>query len=229
LVVDMGYGTLPRLLSLLDGRAELVDAVVITHAHPDHVVDLHGLYRARRWADERPGTRLRLLAPAQVPETLARIDPEDPHGPSALFDWTPLPSTTDIGPWRLTSLSTPHHVENVAVRLDGVDGSLVVTGDSGVYPPLEEFCRGCDLLICEATDRNQRQPGQPDDPLLKTAADAGRLASGADVGRLVLTHIWPNNDRARARAEAAAEFDRLVDVADENSGVAIGLDRRLVT
>ena len=155
LVVDLGYGTLPRLLALIDGDADLVDAVVVTHAHPDHVVDLHGLYRARRWSGALPSRRLPLLAPDQVLETLSRIDPEDADGPAELFGWTPLPATTDIGPWRLTSLKTPHYVENVAVRLDGVDGSLVVTGDSGPYAPLEEFSRGCDLLIC------YHHPAQP--------------------------------------------------------------------
>ena len=48
IVLDLGYGTLPRLLTLLGSvSAAGVDAVVVTHEHPDHMVDLHGLFRAR--------------------------------------------------------------------------------------------------------------------------------------------------------------------------------------
>ena len=48
IVLDLGYGTLPRLLALLgSSAADGVDAVIVTHAHPDHMVDLHGLLRAR--------------------------------------------------------------------------------------------------------------------------------------------------------------------------------------
>ena len=48
-VLDLGYGTLPRLLSLLGSAGgEGIDAVIVTHRHPDHMIDLHGLLRARR-------------------------------------------------------------------------------------------------------------------------------------------------------------------------------------
>jgi ribonuclease BN (tRNA processing enzyme) len=46
--LDLGYGTLPRLLSLLGSATAVgLDAVIVTHDHPDHVIDLHGLFRAR--------------------------------------------------------------------------------------------------------------------------------------------------------------------------------------
>ena len=50
-VLDLGYGTLPRLLAQLGSvSAEGLDAAVVTHDHPDHLVDLHGLFRARWFA-----------------------------------------------------------------------------------------------------------------------------------------------------------------------------------
>ncbi len=49
IVIDLGYGTLPRLLSLPgSSSADGVDAVIVTHAHSGHMVDLHGLLRAGR-------------------------------------------------------------------------------------------------------------------------------------------------------------------------------------
>jgi ribonuclease BN (tRNA processing enzyme) len=45
LALDLGYATLPRLLAHWpDG---VLDAVAITHEHPDHCIDLHGLFRMR--------------------------------------------------------------------------------------------------------------------------------------------------------------------------------------
>ena len=45
LLLDVGYATLPRLLELVDASA--VDAVYVTHGHPDHCADLNPLLRAR--------------------------------------------------------------------------------------------------------------------------------------------------------------------------------------
>ncbi len=53
-VLDLGYGTLPRLLGLLGSPGgEGIDAMIVTHRHPDHMIDLHGLLRARWYG--RPG------------------------------------------------------------------------------------------------------------------------------------------------------------------------------
>jgi ribonuclease BN (tRNA processing enzyme) len=66
LVLDLGYGTLPRLLDLLRCPvADGLDAVVITHEHADHMVDLHGLFRAR-WFGKINGPRIPLYAPEPV-------------------------------------------------------------------------------------------------------------------------------------------------------------------
>ena len=52
-VLDLGYGTLPRLLALLgSSAADGIAAVIITHAHPDHMIDLHGLLRAQGWSPQ---------------------------------------------------------------------------------------------------------------------------------------------------------------------------------
>jgi ribonuclease BN (tRNA processing enzyme) len=218
-VVDLGYGALSRLMAVLGGDAAKVDAVVVTHAHPDHLVDVHGLYRARRFATVHrdAGPRLPLFAPSQVMQTLAAIDPEDPRGPSQVLDFTPLPGEVVVGPWRLTAVATPHHVPNVAVRFDAPAGSFVYTGDTALCPQLEQLASGCDLLLCEATDRTQQRPESPEDPLLMTSAAAGHLAREANVGQLVLTHFWPGNDRERSRQEAMQEYGGPVALADERS------------
>ncbi len=64
IVLDLGYGTLPRLLTLLNSSVAVgVDAVVVTHHHPDHLVDVHGLFRVR-WFGRRGAEGVPLYAPA---------------------------------------------------------------------------------------------------------------------------------------------------------------------
>jgi len=50
LLIDPGYATLPRLLTVAD--AAEVDAVLVSHGHPDHCADLNPLLRARAFRDD---------------------------------------------------------------------------------------------------------------------------------------------------------------------------------
>lgn len=73
-VLDLGYGTLPRLLDLVESVAgDGIDAVVITHRHPDHMIDLHGLFRAR-WFGRRGAPAIPLYAPPGVLELVASLE-----------------------------------------------------------------------------------------------------------------------------------------------------------
>jgi ribonuclease BN (tRNA processing enzyme) len=59
-----------------------------------------------------------------------------------------------------------------------------------------------------------------------TSIDAGCLARRADVGRLVLTHFWPGNDRKRSQQQARQEYDGPVVLADELSGADLAVRLR---
>jgi ribonuclease BN (tRNA processing enzyme) len=50
LLLDLGYATVPRLLQR--AGADSIDAVFITHGHPDHCADLNPLLRARALRDD---------------------------------------------------------------------------------------------------------------------------------------------------------------------------------
>ena len=73
LVLDLGYATLARLLAHWPDGA--VDAVAITHEHPDHCVDLHGLFRMRFYGGSG-GPRLPLYCPPGVLNRLAGLEPD---------------------------------------------------------------------------------------------------------------------------------------------------------
>ncbi|HLU56504.1 MAG TPA: MBL fold metallo-hydrolase [Pseudonocardia sp.] len=214
LVLDLGYGTLPRLLAHLPDAA--VDAVAITHEHPDHCIDLHGLFRIRLYGGPA-GPRLPLYCPPGVLDRLRGLEPEVDL--RAVFDVHPLPGTHRVGPFAMTTTPLPHFVPNVGIRLRTADAVVAYTGDTGPDPALAELGRDADLFVVEATDRAGETDRNPRN--LLTAAEAGHWARRAGARRLLLTHFWPGNDRARAVAAARAEFGGAVLAADEGLVVEI--------
>jgi ribonuclease BN (tRNA processing enzyme) len=224
-VLDLGYATLPRLLAHLGSSvADGVDAVVVTHRHADHAIDLHGLFRAR-WFGRRGAEPLPLYAPADVFDQVAALEDGDRAAVGQVFDWHPLPADTyQVGPFALQSWALPHFVANAGVRLSAAGMTLAYTGDTGPDPGLAELGRNADLYVMEASDRDQ-QPTAPPAPagrqLHLRARDAGHAAAEAGARRLLLTHFWPGNDRAASRAAAAAIFPGDVLIAEE--GLAIEL------
>jgi ribonuclease BN (tRNA processing enzyme) len=206
-VLDLGYATLPRLLGLWpDGR---VDAVVITHEHPDHCVDLHGLFRM--WFYGGVSGRVPLFCPPGVVARLAGLEPDVDL--AAVFEVSVLPGSYRVGPFALGGVALPHFVPNAGVRL-AADGMVVAyTGDTGPGPGLAELGRDADVFIVEATDR----VGETERParMLMTSREAGVWARRAGARRLVLTHFWPGNDRGAAVAAARAEFGGEVVAAEE--------------
>lgn len=208
LVLDLGYATLPRLLGLWpDGR---VDAVVITHEHPDHCVDLHGLFRMRFYGDSG-GARLPLFCPPGVLDRLGGLEPDVDL--RAVFEVGALPGRFEVGPLELTGLALPHFVPNAGVRVEADGVVLAYTGDTGPSPVLAELGRDADLFIVEATDRagEAQRVGRN----LMTSREAGVWARRAAARRLMLTHFWPGNDRAASVAAARAEFGGEVLAASE--------------
>jgi ribonuclease BN (tRNA processing enzyme) len=224
-VLDLGYGTLPRLLALLGSPGgEGIDAVIATHRHPDHMIDLHGLLRARRFT--QPGApAIPLYAPGGVMERLAGLEENDGIPADQVFDWHQLPAPpTTLGPFRLESMLLPHYVPNAGVRLTAPGLTVAYTGDTGPDPALATLGRHADLYIVDATSLDQ-QPATAgtasEPPMLLTAHDAGQAAHAARASRLLLTHFWPGNNRQQSQAEAAEKFTGPILTADENLIIAL--------
>jgi ribonuclease BN (tRNA processing enzyme) len=224
LVIDLGYGTLSPLLAIVDSvHGTGIDAVVITHKHPDHMLDLHGLFRAR-WFGVRGEKPIPLYAPDGVVHRLQGLEEDDHAAILEVFAWQPLPGTPyEVGPFRLESWSLPHFVPNAGVRLTCDSFVLAYTGDTGPDPALLELAQDADLFVAEASDRSQR-PGAPAPAgrrMHLSARDAGEVAQAAHSRRLLLTHFWPGNDRDKSRAEAEQVYDGEVLLAEEGLEVAL--------
>ncbi|WP_370946570.1 MBL fold metallo-hydrolase [Amycolatopsis sp. cg5] len=207
-VLDLGYGTLPRLLERLP--AANLDAVIVTHAHPDHCVDVSALARVRQYtAADSP--KLPLHCAPGVLEVLEALEPR-PH-PSTIFEFHGLDGTRDLGPFRLETFELPHYVPNFGVRLSAPGLTVAYTGDSGPSPVLAGLGAGADLFVMDATLQGPSPESGP--RYVMTATEAAHWATRAGAKRLLLTHFWPGSDRSVSVREASAAFDGEIIAAEE--------------
>jgi ribonuclease BN (tRNA processing enzyme) len=208
LLVDVGYATVPRLLEWV--RADQVDAVFISHGHPDHCADLNPLLRARALRDDPPAPLPLYSLPGALDAVLALDRPGMLTDAYVLHEFT-AGTALDIGPFHAQTRPLPHWVPNAGIRLAAGERVLAYTGDAGPSPGVVDLARGADLLLAEATyvDRVPEHSRRH----LTSAREAGHQARDAGARHLVLTHLWPGTDAAASQAAARDTFDREVGVA----------------
>lgn len=210
---------MPRLLRVLG--ADDVDAVLVSHGHPDHCADLNPLLRARTFRDEPPPAPA--LPVHALPGALDAVLALDrPASLASAYDLQTFDGgdSFSIGPFEVETRALPHFVPNAGVRLTAGGVSLAYTGDAGPSEVLVDLARGADLLLAEATYVDS----VPNDSAghLSSSRDAGRAAMKAEVGSLILTHLQPGTDRQASRDAAGAEYAGPLDVARAGLTVTVG-------
>ena len=210
LVIDMGNGS----LGALQRHAPLfgVNAVVLSHLHADHCVDLYSYSIARTYSPDGPQPPIPVYGPAGTRERIGLIHgPGGDDGLTQRFTFETLaPGPLRIGPFDVTLAHMNHPVETFGFRFAHDGRTLAYTGDTGETEAVVGLADGADLFLSEAAFLDG--PGLPPD-LHLTARQAAGYASRAGVGRLVLTHLQPWNEPDAAREEAAASFDGRIDLA----------------
>lgn len=213
LLVDCGNGSSANLQRLT--RPEALDAVLITHRHVDHCVDLIGMFYALRFHPDGPQP-LALYAAAEVVDTLTGLLSHD----SALvfrevFDVREVTGGDrfEVGPMTVELADAVHPVPTVSARIEAAGVRVVYSSDTAGGPALVDLARDADLLLCEATWQGDGD-GFPDGMHL-TAAEAGRVATAAAARRLVLTHVLGSLDREVSLAEARATFAGELELAED--------------
>ena len=198
--LDLGAGALNRLQRHVP--PEDLDAVVVTHLHPDHCADLLSLRVYMAWGPGA-GRRLRVLGPPGLREQLAAFGGDG--GLDAAFRFETLaegPPTELVPGLRLTLAEVPHLSPTFAVRLDAGDESLCYSADCVANPRLPALAAGCGLLLCECTfGADEVPPGA----MHLNAEQAGAVAREAGAGALLLTHCYPEHDLAAARGAFAGD------------------------
>lgn len=203
LLLDVGYATFPALIAHLPAAS--LDAVYVTHGHPDHCADLNPLLRCRARVDGgTPSPALPVYAPAGALDAVLALDrPGMLEEAVDLHEFTPGDEWS-VGPFQLGTVDLPHWCPNAAVRVQAGDRALCYTGDGGPTPSLPDLASGCDLLVAEASFADE-VPAELHGRL-SDAVDAADAASRAGVGELLLTHVMPEVSPASAVAVARERY-----------------------
>jgi ribonuclease BN (tRNA processing enzyme) len=217
LLLDCGPGVVARL----GNHADLadVDAIVISHAHLDHYLDLLvALQSLRHGPLRRPEPPLPVYVPSGLDELLARtaltIDSSTEEWPGmALVAYRPE-DVLDVGGARVTFRRVRHSVPTCGIRVEADGRTLAFTADSGPCSEVVELAQGADLLISEAT--LPEREGNEAMWFHMSASEAGALAAQAGARALVLSHYWSGYGLARMAEAAAATYGGPVIVARED-------------
>ena len=230
LLLDCGNGVFSKLRRFVDYVD--VDAVVISHLHADHFLDLVPFAYALTYAPRQqpvpvggyPGTdnpaRPRLIAPRGADETFRRLtaswgSPELIVSAFAIEEYD-ADSTVEVGPLRARFGEVPHFTTTYAIDFTSTEGSGRFTYGADCRPgdELVEIARDTDLLLVEATLPRPERTGVRGH---MTPAEAGDHARRAGAGRVVLTHISDELDPDWARKEGSDAFGGPVDLAREGA------------
>jgi ribonuclease BN (tRNA processing enzyme) len=223
-LLDCGNGVFGKLRARRDYRE--IEAVVISHLHGDHVLDLAPFAYALTVGPDAGSLRPRLLVPAGGEQFFRRLagtwgDEELIPKAFALAEYEPGDDLVLAG-ITVRAHAVPHFGPTHAIELEAAGGGRIVFGADGRYSDrLVAAAAGADVLIAEST-----LPEPDPAPLAErghmSAGEAGELAARAEVGRLVLTHISDELDSGRALAAAGAAFSGPVEVAAEGSTYEAG-------
>lgn len=224
LLFDVGPGTLRRLLEAGVGHDELTH-LFLSHFHPDHSGELVPLLFATKYPALRRGHPLVVTGGSGVREFFRRLEGvygrwiELPPGLLAVDEMhTTGPDQREGDGFRIDSRPMRHNPESLAYRVTARSGQAVVySGDTAYCEALVELSRGADLLICEAAfPEAAAVPGH------LTPAQAGDLARRAGVGRLLLTHFYPECDAADVEGECRRTYDGPLLLAEDLMRLQVG-------
>ncbi len=191
-------GNLQRHVSL-----EQIDAVVLSHHHPDHWSDLGVLRTAWKYGLRREG--LVVLGTAGTRDIAMHLVG---HELEPTIEWAVVGDGDEerIGGLELRFSRTEHYVETLAVRVDFDGGSFAYSADTGPAWRFDALGAGIGTALCEASMLAVEREGASADVLHLSAAEAGEMARSAGIRRLLLTHLPPGSDPDAYRAEAEASF-----------------------
>jgi ribonuclease BN (tRNA processing enzyme) len=195
--IDCGNGTFGHLQDHL-GDVRDLSAVVLTHGHPDHCVDIYSLHVMLRY-----GLGIEQL-PVYAPEGLEKFLLSLVSDWGNTFDWRVVGDgdAARVGDVDLRFSRTDHPPPTYAVEATHDGRRFIYTADTGPDWSIGAFAPGADLVLSEATYLHDAIPA----PIHLSAKQAGEAARDAAAQRLILTHLWPMIDRVAAIEEGSEAF-----------------------
>ena len=205
LVLDLGSGALTGLLKVI--AAHEIDAIFLSHLHPDHCLDMTSLAVILRFGGRPPTRPIPVVGPAETAARLldAYYPGTEPAAFEGLFEFLP-PGSHTLGPFTVRTAPVNHPVPALAVRIEHGGRSLAYSGDTAVSANLVELARHADVFLCEAAWGGSPPPVPG---IHLSGAQAGEQAQLAAVGRLLITHVpaWESVAHAVDAAQATYQGD----------------------
>lgn len=194
LLLDIGSGSFGTLQHYIDPKD--IDAISLSHLHPDHCFDISGLYVYRKYHPSGLLPRIPVFSPSGSDWHLSNAyGTTQPNGMTLPFEFRDHldGGEVQVGPFTLTAKKVVHPVPAYAVRVTDGENTIVYSGDTGPMDGLADFVRGADIFLCEASFT---EDGENPPDLHLTGAEAGQIAEDAQVPLLLVTHIpsWTDRD-----------------------------------
>lgn len=220
ILLDAGPNTLLELRKHVDFHA--VDAIIISHCHSDHILDLIPYRYGLVYGPTKPARRIPLWLPPGGTAVLRNIagalsgQGEDTEGfwdgVFILNEYDP-DTRLEVSTAGLRFARTAHPAVCYAVRIESAGGAaLTYTADTGTIESVLDLARGSDILISEAT-----MPEDADKPGSETGhlkpSEAGILANEAGVGALVLSHLWSERPDIQVLEAVGRSFSKKTAIA----------------
>ena len=210
ILVDAGRGVCMRL-SAAGVLPFMLDAVILTHLHSDHICDLNDVITTQ-WVMCPVPRPLRIFGPPGTREVvdaiIAMLRPDVGYrlAHHADLTWEPQLEVVEITPGivldeegvRVTAAPTDHRpVEpTVGYRIEFDGKAVVLAGDTVPCAGLDDLCRGADIYV-QSVLRDDLVRMVPMPRFVdtidyhSTVVQAAQTAARAGVGTLVLTHQVP--------------------------------------
>jgi ribonuclease BN (tRNA processing enzyme) len=213
--LDAGGGSWRNLLSEI--QYPDLHAIVLSHRHPDHTVDVFQAFHARMYGQDEPLPKIPLWAPA---ETIERLTAYTDHFDGS-FDLNPVEAgdSIDFAGATFSFFEMAHPPVTLGVRVEYGGRVLAYSADTGVGGDLGGLAKDADLFICEATFQEIDDDWEGH----MHAAEAAAMAARCGVAHLVLTHLPPGRDLNLSLVEAHREADGVkVQLADDGQRYEVG-------
>jgi len=211
IIFDFGWGAMENMIRAGVNYFD-VDAIFLTHLHPDHCSDLLSFIHIAQTeaVTNRMNHDLTIYGPRGMNKTMeqvllafnmARRMPKFKLSFKELKD----NDTVWIGKAMVRCHGVKHNVpDSLAYRVECEGKSIAYSGDTADCDGLRTACKGADLAIIEAS-----WPEELNTPGHMTSKDAGRIAKECFVRKLVLTHVAP---------KYLQEYDVIGDASEQYNG-----------